>query len=38
MQADDILFIPTATAKIAAGHLAQTALQSVMGVAVFAAR
>lgn len=38
LQADDILFIPAGTARIAAGHVAQTALQSAMGVAVFAAR
>ena len=38
LQADDILFIPAGTARIAAGHVAQTALQSAMGVAVLAAR
>jgi polysaccharide biosynthesis/export protein len=38
MQPDDILFIPTGTAKLAAGHVAQAALQSAMGVAIFAAR
>jgi polysaccharide biosynthesis/export protein len=36
MQADDILFVPTNGGKIAAGHVAQAALQAAMAVSVVA--
>jgi polysaccharide export outer membrane protein len=38
MQADDILFVPTSAAKLAAGRTAEAALQAVTAISIVAAR
>lgn len=38
MQPDDILFIPTSTAKLAAGRTAEAAIQAATAISIFAVR
>jgi polysaccharide export outer membrane protein len=38
LQADDILFVPTSTAKIAAGRTIEAAVQAITAIGIVAAR